>query len=271
MEHLPVHLPHEVKVGSLVQYRWMYPFERFLNHLKKKIGNKARVEGSICKAYLAEEISNLGSYYFQPHVDTKSRDLGRNVVVDDDLDSTIPELFQFSKGRGKGVQTRFLDSKEVKHAHHYVLSNCGVLGEYESSLEMKSFMKNSKIGRGGNQGGVRANNQSVVQDNLVVTRPTPPPSNERVQVNSNIDVTVENDVAPQNLNGVEQGKIELSPDGLWFDDHTVSGNVTKSWKAHYNHPYMNFTEVPLMVRDRWFTKFKPQDPLPIPPSQQHQH
>uniref|UniRef100_A0A803MXX6 Uncharacterized protein n=1 Tax=Chenopodium quinoa TaxID=63459 RepID=A0A803MXX6_CHEQI len=41
-----------------------------------------------------------------------------------------------------------------------------------------------------------------------------------------------------------------------FEDHTVSGNVTKSWKAHYNHPYMNFTEVPLMVRDRWFTEFK---------------
>jgi len=28
MEHLPVHLPFEVKVGGLVQYRWMYPFER---------------------------------------------------------------------------------------------------------------------------------------------------------------------------------------------------------------------------------------------------
>ena len=27
MEHLPVHLPFEVKVGP-VQYRWMYPFER---------------------------------------------------------------------------------------------------------------------------------------------------------------------------------------------------------------------------------------------------
>ncbi|XP_021735006.1 uncharacterized protein LOC110701685 isoform X1 [Chenopodium quinoa] len=121
---------------------------------------------------------------------------------------------------------------------------------------MKSFMKNSKFGRGGNQGGVRANNQSVDQENLVVTRLTPPPSNGQVQVNSNADVVVENDVAPQNLNGVEQGKIELSPDGLWFDDHTVSGNVTKSWKAHYNHPYMNFTEVPLMVRDLWFTEFK---------------
>jgi hypothetical protein len=28
MEHLPIHLPFEAKVGGLVQYRWMYPFER---------------------------------------------------------------------------------------------------------------------------------------------------------------------------------------------------------------------------------------------------
>jgi Transposase family tnp2/Domain of unknown function (DUF4218) len=28
MEHLPIHLPHEAKVGGPVQYRWMYPFER---------------------------------------------------------------------------------------------------------------------------------------------------------------------------------------------------------------------------------------------------
>ena len=26
MEHLPVHLPFEVKVGGPVQYRWMYPY-----------------------------------------------------------------------------------------------------------------------------------------------------------------------------------------------------------------------------------------------------
>jgi len=29
MEHLPVHLPYEAKVGGPVQYRWMYPFERY--------------------------------------------------------------------------------------------------------------------------------------------------------------------------------------------------------------------------------------------------
>jgi hypothetical protein len=28
MEHLPIHLPYEVKVGGPVQYRWLYPFER---------------------------------------------------------------------------------------------------------------------------------------------------------------------------------------------------------------------------------------------------
>jgi hypothetical protein len=27
-EHLPVHLPFEVKVRGPVQYRWMHPFER---------------------------------------------------------------------------------------------------------------------------------------------------------------------------------------------------------------------------------------------------
>ena len=29
MEHLLIHLPYEAKVGGPVQYRWMYPFERY--------------------------------------------------------------------------------------------------------------------------------------------------------------------------------------------------------------------------------------------------
>ena len=30
MEHLPVHLAYEARVGGPVQYRWMYPFERYM-------------------------------------------------------------------------------------------------------------------------------------------------------------------------------------------------------------------------------------------------
>ena len=29
MEHLPVHLAYEAWIAGLVQYRWMYPFERY--------------------------------------------------------------------------------------------------------------------------------------------------------------------------------------------------------------------------------------------------
>ena len=31
MEHLPTHLAYEARVAGLVQYRWMYPFERYAN------------------------------------------------------------------------------------------------------------------------------------------------------------------------------------------------------------------------------------------------
>ncbi|XP_039123357.1 uncharacterized protein LOC120259972 [Dioscorea cayenensis subsp. rotundata] len=46
MEHLPIHLPYEAKIArGQSDIDWMYPFERFLRHLKKKVTNKAKVEG----------------------------------------------------------------------------------------------------------------------------------------------------------------------------------------------------------------------------------
>ncbi|XP_056698165.1 uncharacterized protein [Spinacia oleracea] len=134
LKELLVHLPHEAKVGGPVQYRWMYPFERFLNHLKRKVGNKARVEGSICNAYLMEEISNFCSHYFQPEVDTKARDLGINVhsVVENQHDVNIPEMFRVDCGRAPtNGRLRFLQDIKYDRAHLYVLANSGILGEYE--------------------------------------------------------------------------------------------------------------------------------------------
>ncbi|KAL0453664.1 UNVERIFIED_CONTAM: hypothetical protein Slati_1344500 [Sesamum latifolium] len=51
MEYLIIHLPYEARVGGPMQFRWMYPFERFLCELKKKVKNKAHVEASIVEAY----------------------------------------------------------------------------------------------------------------------------------------------------------------------------------------------------------------------------
>lgn len=102
--------------------------------MKRKVGNKARVEGSICNAYLMEEISNFCSHYFQPEVDTKARDLGRNVhsVVENQHDVNIPEMFRVDCGRAPtNGRLRFLQDMEYDRAHLYVLANSGILGEYE--------------------------------------------------------------------------------------------------------------------------------------------
>lgn len=55
MMHLPVHLAKEAMAGGPVQYRWMYPIERYLRRLKSFVKNKARPEGSIAEAYIMQE------------------------------------------------------------------------------------------------------------------------------------------------------------------------------------------------------------------------
>jgi len=68
MEHLLIHLPREVVLGGHVQYRWMYPFERLMFHLKKKVKNLRKVEGSIVAQNINEETTYFSSYYFAPNV-----------------------------------------------------------------------------------------------------------------------------------------------------------------------------------------------------------
>lgn len=104
---------------------------RFLNHLKRKIGNKARVEGSICNAYLLEEISNFCAFYFEDHVDTKAKDLDVN-STNKSVDTNLPEIFQDHKGSSVGkCKVKWLDERDLYSAHKYVLSNCEVLQPYE--------------------------------------------------------------------------------------------------------------------------------------------
>jgi hypothetical protein len=75
MEHVVVHLAHEARLGGPVQYRWMYPFERFMGDAKRSVKNKARVEGSICATYLHRETIQFCSHYFK---DTLSSRNSRN-------------------------------------------------------------------------------------------------------------------------------------------------------------------------------------------------
>ncbi|XP_015158428.1 uncharacterized protein [Solanum tuberosum] len=125
MEHLPVHLPLEARIAGPVQYRWMYPFERYLRTLKNMIGNKASVEGSICEAYLMAESTQLFSHYFEPHVMSRHHNVTRN---DDggamkDVEGNLSIFTHPSRLSGEGKK-RDLSLEEIKAAQTYILLNC---------------------------------------------------------------------------------------------------------------------------------------------------
>ncbi|KAI9111391.1 hypothetical protein K1719_017081 [Acacia pycnantha] len=93
MEHLPIHLAYEAKVGGPQQYRWMYLFEMFLCSLKEKIKNPRYVEGSIAEAFLVEEATNFASYYYPPKMISRWRGAPRNDDSGETSDQT--SIFNF--------------------------------------------------------------------------------------------------------------------------------------------------------------------------------
>ncbi|XP_042964558.1 uncharacterized protein LOC122298763 [Carya illinoinensis] len=70
MVHLSIHLPEEALLAGPVQYRWMYPFERYLGKFKRYVRNRARPEGSIAEAYVHLECLTFCSMYLHD-IETK--------------------------------------------------------------------------------------------------------------------------------------------------------------------------------------------------------
>ncbi|RDX81488.1 hypothetical protein CR513_37828, partial [Mucuna pruriens] len=103
MEHLPIHLPYEARMGGPVQYRWMYPFES--------------VEGSICEAYLLQETSYFSSHYFVSPTGASEE------VYQDHIQSTLSIFKPFGQTTGK-YNERWLSDKELMAAQLHVLLNC---------------------------------------------------------------------------------------------------------------------------------------------------
>ncbi|XP_020080846.1 uncharacterized protein LOC109704510 isoform X2 [Ananas comosus] len=122
MVHLCVHLVDEIKLGGPVQYRWMYPQERFFVRLKSYVRNRAHPEGSIAEGYIAEECLTFCSRYLDG-VETR---FNRPVRNPDPLTNEVQRLYLFSSaGRAIGkVEDIVLDDKSWVQAHRYVLRHC---------------------------------------------------------------------------------------------------------------------------------------------------
>ena len=97
--------------------------------MKNNVKNKARVEGSICNAYLVEEISTFCSYYFEDHVSTKIRNEPRNCGGESSssIPTEDPDVLSIFKQMGRPLgkmSMRYMDDKEYNAAHTYILLNC---------------------------------------------------------------------------------------------------------------------------------------------------
>ncbi|XP_050229103.1 uncharacterized protein LOC126678245 [Mercurialis annua] len=163
MEHLPVHLLYIAMMAGLVQYHWMYPFERYLRKLKKKVRNKGRVEGSISNGYLNEETAKFAAYYFSegdPMIPERPQ---RNEVCDIEVDNDVDRLSIF-KPQGQSVgacRKRYLEDAEIVAARTYVLLNCSEIKNYREVFEGELRRGNPEI----------STSQIEVQNPTVCTNP----------------------------------------------------------------------------------------------------
>ena len=126
MVHLAVHLPDEAMVRGPVQFGWMYPIERRLYTLKRSVRNKARPEGSIAEAYVANEALTFCSRYMDD-VETRFNRLPRNVGFSDQS-AYIVDVF----GHGVNLIGAFdlSYSEELDKLAWYVLHNCDQAEKY---------------------------------------------------------------------------------------------------------------------------------------------
>ncbi|XP_057747099.1 uncharacterized protein LOC130966327 [Arachis stenosperma] len=141
MIHLPIHLANEVRLGGPVQFRWMYPPERYMCTLKSYVRNRSRPEGSIAEAYLVEECLTFCSRYLHSGVQTKLNRQPRN--NDEPNNSMMETTDAFSNlfpkrgvplGAKKG-EPFLLDDKSREQVHSYILLNCHKIDDYVSEHE----------------------------------------------------------------------------------------------------------------------------------------
>ncbi|KAG9457976.1 hypothetical protein H6P81_002484 [Aristolochia fimbriata] len=112
MVHLAVHLPREALLCGPVQYRWMYPVERFLRKLKISVRNKARPEGSIAEAYIDNETLTYCSMYIDG-VETKFNRADRNYDGDPDEHECLLQQLDMSNLEERH-ENQFVDWFKVK-------------------------------------------------------------------------------------------------------------------------------------------------------------
>nr|XP_023899147.1 uncharacterized protein LOC112011004 [Quercus suber] len=122
MVHLAVHLHREAILGGLVQYRWMYPIERYLEKLKRYVSNRARPEGSIVKAYILKECINNWSLYIDG-IETVHNRRERNEDFGESSEGLIMNRLKVNESSKATKQLWSLANGPKPHVKEYTVYN----------------------------------------------------------------------------------------------------------------------------------------------------
>nr|XP_033516799.1 uncharacterized protein LOC108948268 [Nicotiana tomentosiformis]XP_033516800.1 uncharacterized protein LOC108948268 [Nicotiana tomentosiformis]XP_033516801.1 uncharacterized protein LOC108948268 [Nicotiana tomentosiformis]XP_033516802.1 uncharacterized protein LOC108948268 [Nicotiana tomentosiformis] len=131
MEHLPIHLVNEIKVGGPTHLRWMYSIERNLCKYNAFVRNRYHPKASIAEGFLTEECLIFCSRYLHDEVKLRfsryqTEDDAGAETEGDDLSPIFPKIGHpvrsTKKRKGKTFTT---DLQLCFEAHRYVLFNTG--------------------------------------------------------------------------------------------------------------------------------------------------
>lgn len=95
------------------------------------IRQKSRVEGSICEAYLINEVADFCSMYFEESVTTKMNMTSRYDEGPEQEDDGVLSIFRYRGRPTTTIKSRYyMDVTEYSIAHLYILSNTPEVDKY---------------------------------------------------------------------------------------------------------------------------------------------
>jgi hypothetical protein len=95
--------------GGPVQNRWCYPIERCLKTIRKKCGNKARIEASMAEAFINEEVSNFTTTYYKGNLPSVHN---RPACYNEDENKSTLSLLKGSFERASALSPKTLSNEE---------------------------------------------------------------------------------------------------------------------------------------------------------------
>ncbi|KAK7256385.1 hypothetical protein RIF29_29828 [Crotalaria pallida] len=237
MEHLPVHLAYEAMLGGPIQYRWMYPFERFMDDSKRSVKNKAKVEGSICASYLHRETTFFCSHYFKRFMLVPRNN--RN-EMESETDRHPPTLSIFNQpGRYSGKQSKhWLTEAEWNSAHVHILINCNELKPYH-----EEFLQSDSNA-----------SASTYTDFPIWFKQQ---GSQSMPIHDNPDEDLNEDALPDGLlPDLPPGWIMPTAKGF-FPSKEASKNITNTLKDVFRHPVTSYHQIDEEIRNNvFFERFR---------------